>query len=119
MVPLVTNGNSGNIGTNGDNDDPLHPIMIQWSYNDGNVDNNANGDNGFNGTSRVIGTNGIIEWRCVFHILHAPLHIEINNALAFGVIGAIRAMDTNGVTDANESPFALLLMDHQCSQWHH
>ena len=31
--------------------------MIHLSY-DG-----TNGDNGFNGTSRVIGTNGIIEWR--------------------------------------------------------
>ena len=46
MAPMVTNGNSGNIGAN---DDPLDTIMIHWSYNGGNVDNNANDDIGFNG----------------------------------------------------------------------
>ena len=32
MAPMVTNDDSGNIGVNGDNDDPLETIMIQWSY---------------------------------------------------------------------------------------
>ena len=58
----------------------------------------------------VIGTNGIIEWQCVFHISHMPLHIEINDAT--GVIGAISIIDFNDANDANESPFAP--MDHQC-----
>ena len=52
MAPMVTHGNSVNIGANGDNDDPLETMMIHWSYNG---DNNANGDNGFNG---VNGANG-------------------------------------------------------------
>ena len=34
-----TNGDSSNIGANGDNDDPLETIMIHWSYNGGDVDN--------------------------------------------------------------------------------
>ena len=61
--------------------------------------NNANGDNGFNGTSGITETNGTIEWQCVFHILHASLHIEINDAT--GVIGAISVIDTNCVNEAN------------------
>ena len=94
---MVTNGDSANIGANGENDDPLETRMIHWSYNGGNVDNNANGENGFNGDNGEnnsigdIGTNGfigisggvigIIEWQCVFHNLLAPLHIEINKAI--------------------------------------
>ena len=73
-------------GTNGDQWRqwrPLKTIMMHWSYNGGNVINNAygdngsDGDNGFNGennsivdigtngfigTSGIIGTNGTIEW---------------------------------------------------------
>ena len=96
---MVINGDSGNIGVN---DDPLETIIICWPYNGGNVDNNANGDFGSNGSSGVIGTNGIIEWQCVFHILHAPLHIEINDTT--GLIGAITIsiIDTNGVNDDND-----------------
>ena len=52
----------------------------------------------------------MIELRCVFHISHMPLYIEINDAI--GAIGAINIIDTNGINDANESPFALT--DHQC-----
>ena len=126
---MVTHGNSGNISANGDSDDPLDTIMIHWSYNGGNVDNNANDNNGSNGNNGVNhennsignigtngssgvvhGTNGIIEWQCVFHISHAPLHIEINDATGF--IGAMSIIDTNGVNDDNDSPFASL--DCQC-----
>ena len=64
----------------------------------------ANDDNGFIGTNGVIGTKGTIEWRCVLHISQTPLHIEINDVT--GVIGAISIIDTNGINDANESPFA-------------
>ena len=119
---MVTNGDSFNIGANGDNDDPLETMMIHWSCYGGYVENSANGDNGSNGdngvigennsigdigahgficTSGVIGTNGTIEWQCVLHISHKPLHIESNDAT--GVIGAISIIDTN---DTNESPFA-------------
>ena len=59
MAPMVTNGDSGNIG---DNDDPLETMMIYWSYNGTNGDNIANGDNGIIDSSGVIGANGTIEW---------------------------------------------------------
>ena len=83
-------------GTNGDigaNDDPLETVMIHWSYNGGNVDNNAiddkydnNGENAENNSigdigdigtivsHGVIGTDGIIEWRCLSHFTRA-IHI--------------------------------------------
>ena len=35
---------SGNIGADGDNDDQLETIMINWPYNGGNDDSNANDD---------------------------------------------------------------------------
>ena len=54
---MVTNGDSGNIGANGTNDDPLETITIHWSYNGTNGDNNANGDNGDNGDNGVNGEN--------------------------------------------------------------
>ena len=53
-----TNGDSGNIGTNGDHDDPLETRMVLWLYNGGNVDTTANGDNDFDGDSGNIGTIG-------------------------------------------------------------
>ena len=34
---MVTNGDSGNIGPNCNNDDLLEKIMIHWSYNGGNL----------------------------------------------------------------------------------
>ena len=48
MAPMVTNRDSGNIGANGNNDDPLETMMIHRSYNGTNGDNNTDGDNGFN-----------------------------------------------------------------------
>ena len=59
MAPMVTNGDSGNIGANGDNDDPLETMVIHWSYNGGSVDNSANGDNGSNGDNGVNGENAV------------------------------------------------------------
>ena len=60
MAPMVTNGDSGNIGTNGEIDDPLETMVIHWSYNGGSVDNSANGDNGSNGDNGVNGENDSI-----------------------------------------------------------
>ena len=37
MEPMVTNGDSGNIGAKCDNEDPLETKMIHWSYNGRNV----------------------------------------------------------------------------------
>ena len=50
MAPMVTNCDSGNIGANSDNSDPLETMVMPWSYNGANSDNNGNGDNGFNGS---------------------------------------------------------------------
>ena len=80
---MVINGDNCNIGTNGNCDDPLERIMIHWSYNGGNVDDNtndnigSNGNNGVNGENDSIsdignigtnGSSGVIEWRCVFQM---------------------------------------------------
>ena len=54
MAPMVTNSDSGNIGANGVNDYPLEKMMIHWSYNGGNVDNNACGDNGSNPMATMV-----------------------------------------------------------------
>ena len=98
--------------------------MINWSYNGGNVDNNADDDIGSNGENDSndendsidnIGNIGIFEWLCVFHIPHASLHIKINDTT--GVIGAITIINTNSINDADESSFAP--MDRQCFQWRH
>ena len=76
---MVTNGDSGNIGANSDNDDPLETMMIHWSYNGGNCDNYDNGSNGdigtngFIGTSSVISTNRSIDWPEVLERDSLPL----------------------------------------------
>ena len=76
---MLTNGDSGNIGANVD---PLQTMMIHWSRP-------YNGVNGENNSIGVISNNVTIEWRCIFHISHVSLHIEINDAIGSGVIGAI------------------------------
>ena len=66
----MTNGDSGNIGANSDNDDPLETMMIHWSYNGGNCDNGDDGSNGDIGTNDFIGT---IDWREVLERDSLPL----------------------------------------------
>ena len=77
-------------------------MVIHWSNNGTNGNNNTNGNDGSNDTRGAIGTNCPIEWQGVFHISHASLHIEINDAI--GVIGAVSVIDSNGVNEANGSP---------------
>ena len=81
LSPLVSvsrhwYGDSGNIGTNGTNDDPLKTMTVHRSYNGTIDDDNTNGDNGENnsyGDSGNIGTNDanddpfqkiMIRWLC-------------------------------------------------------
>ena len=53
---MVTNGDSGNIGTN----DANNTMTVHWSYNGTNGDINANGNNNDNGTNSVNGENDSI-----------------------------------------------------------
>ena len=39
---MVTNGDNGTIGANGASDDPFETMMIHWSYNGDNGNNNSN-----------------------------------------------------------------------------
>ena len=56
MAPMVTNGDSGANGTNGD---PLETMTIHWTYNGDKIcDNGTNGDNDvINGVIDTIGIN--------------------------------------------------------------
>jgi hypothetical protein len=53
MSLMMTNGDNGTIGANGANDDPFETMMIHWSYNGSNGENNN-----FNGDSGNIGASG-------------------------------------------------------------
>ena len=60
MSPMVTNGDNGDIGANGDKDDPFETMVIHWWYNGPNGDNDSDGDNNSNGDSGNIGASGAI-----------------------------------------------------------
>ena len=98
MAPLDIIGDIGNITANGNNNDPLETMMIHWSYYGVNGDNNASGNNGANDdnncVSGVIGTNSIIEWRCLPHITMASMTsmVPMKTWQFIGAIGAIQSV---------------------------
>ena len=123
------NGDSGNIGANGDNNDPWETLMIHWSFNCANRDNNVNRDNdanGYNHANRDSGTNSDNDadeengsncnnGNIVLKLWWHNGNIGTKCVLAFkGFIGSYGFIGTSGgirsiAIGANESPLAPFL----------